>query len=154
MPSSKDFLRDNIYIESSSFFNKIDSNKSFFLESVINAWHDDTSSLNGRWETIEQFNEPKNKKILDIASGVGTFVLYGLNKGYDIYGVEPSDWKQEYIKLKVKEKNYPSEYLDRFINGVGEQLPFEDGMFDFITSYQTLEHVQDVDKCLREMLRV
>jgi ubiquinone/menaquinone biosynthesis C-methylase UbiE len=154
MTTSKEFLRKNVFIEASSFFNNIDSCTSEYLENVINIWHCEDDNTEGRWEQIEQFNAPENKKILDLASGVGTFVLHGLNRGHNIYGVEPSDWKQEYLKIKIKEKNYPDWYLDRFIKGIGENLPFDDNTFDFITSYQTLEHVQDVNKCLREIFRV
>lgn len=38
--------------------------------------------------------------------------------------------------------------------GVGEDLPFEDDFFDCCTSYQTLEHVEDPEKCILEMLRI
>lgn len=154
MTQNKNFLRENILSESSMFYNKIDASTAEYLECVVNNWHYEENNYDGRWGIIKLFNEPKNKKFLDLASGVGTFVLHGLNKGYDVYGVEPSEWKLKYIKTKVEEKNYPSWYLDRFINGVGEELPFEDNSFDFITSYQTLEHVQNVEKCLYEMFRV
>jgi ubiquinone/menaquinone biosynthesis C-methylase UbiE len=36
----------------------------------------------------------------------------------------------------------------------GESLPFEDSSFDLVTSYQTLEHVESVSECLKEMIRV
>lgn len=154
MTQSKKFLRENILNESYLFHKKIDRSTAEHLECVVNNWHHEENTPDGRWPIIELFNKPKNKRILDLASGVGTFVLHGLNKGYDVSGVEPSEWKLKYIKIKIEEKNYPSWYLDRFINGVGEDLPFENNTFDFITSYQTLEHVQNVEKCLYEMLRV
>ena len=33
-------------------------------------------------------------------------------------------------------------------------MPFEDECFDLVTTYQTLEHVRDVNMCVLEMLRV
>lgn len=154
MTQNKEFMRENIYVESFLFHKEIDVRTAAYLESVINNWHYEENNYDGRWQIMEQFNEPKGKKILDLASGVGTFVLHGLNKGYDVYGVEPSEWKLKYVKNKIKDKAYPDSYVDRFIRGIGEKLPFEDNSFDFITSYQTLEHVQDVEKCLYEMFRV
>jgi ubiquinone/menaquinone biosynthesis C-methylase UbiE len=154
MTQSKEFMRENIYAESYLFHKKIDVRTAEYLESVINNWHYEENNYDGRWQIMEKFNEPKGKKILDLASGVGTFVLHGLNKGYDVYGVEPSEWKLSYISNKIKEKAYPDSYVDRFVKGVGENLPFDDDSFDFITSYQTLEHVQDIEKCLYEMFRV
>jgi len=93
-------------------------------------------------------------KILDMAAGCGTFVLNGLQNGYDVYGVEPEDWKREYFKKKISASNYPSQWNNRIIYGVGEALPFENESFNLITTYQTLEHVQDVNGCIQEMLRV
>ncbi|MEK7846015.1 MAG: methyltransferase domain-containing protein, partial [Nitrospinota bacterium] len=49
---------------------------------------------------------------------------------------------------------YPEKYLYRGVAGVGEALPFENESFDLVTTYQTLEHVSDVNRCIQEMLRV
>ena len=40
------------------------------------------------------------------------------------------------------------------IAAVGESLPFADESFDVVTTFQTLEHVADVDRCIAEMVRV
>ena len=37
---------------------------------------------------------------------------------------------------------------------MGEVLPFKDGVFDFIVSHHSLEHMRDTEKTLREWLRV
>ncbi len=37
---------------------------------------------------------------------------------------------------------------------MGEILPFKDGVFDFIVSHHSLEHMRDTEKTLREWLRV
>jgi SAM-dependent methyltransferase len=49
---------------------------------------------------------------------------------------------------------YAAQWLDRFHVGVGESLPFEDDWFDCVSTYQTLEHVNDILQCLKEMVRV
>jgi SAM-dependent methyltransferase len=41
-----------------------------------------------------------------------------------------------------------------FVAGVGEALPFADGSFSTILSYDVLEHVEDPERCLAECARV
>ncbi|WP_053424514.1 class I SAM-dependent methyltransferase [Rheinheimera sp. KL1] len=149
MNDLKQFLLEKITEDGTKHFGLKDQS---YLLYVASNWHDDHAD-NGRWKEVES-HQDHNGKILDMAAGVGTFVLYGLHKGYDVYGVEPETWKLDYIKRKVKANNYPYWYNERIVQGVGEALPFPDNYFDYVTSYQTLEHVQDVGKCIDEMLRV
>jgi ubiquinone/menaquinone biosynthesis C-methylase UbiE len=125
-------------------------------ESIIEtsrAWMNDISNSKHRFDTISEFL-PDARKILDVASGCGTFVYYGMLNNYDIYGIEPEKWKQGFNQLKAAEYGYPSAWTQRFVFGVGEELPFKDNSFDCISTYQTLEHVKNPQQCLREMLRV
>ncbi len=89
-----------------------------------------------------------------MAAGCGTFVLYGLHQGYDVWGVEPEAWKLDYFSQKVEASCYPESFKQHLIQGYGESLPFEDNTFDLVTTYQTLEHVNNVQECLSELLRV
>ena len=43
---------------------------------------------------------------------------------------------------------------ERVINAVAENLPFEDNTFDFIFCYTVIEHVQNVEMAIEEMIRV
>lgn len=135
--------------ESLSFFGVNDENT---LTNICTVWHNDRNK-HWRWSEAEQYDDHKGK-ILDMAAGVGTFLLYGLHQGYDIYGIEPEKWKLDYINNKITENKYPEWYSERIIQAIGENIPFPDNYFDYVTSYQTIEHVQDVEKCLSEMLRV
>jgi SAM-dependent methyltransferase len=89
-----------------------------------------------------------------MAAGCGTFLLWGLNHGYDVVGVEPESWKRGYYRQKIEASGYPPAYARRMIAGVGECLPFADESFDLVSTFQTLEHVADVACCIHEMLRV
>lgn len=146
----KFFLKENIRQENEKYFGFTDD---VSLDQVTNNWFNDNENYDGRWKAINDRVHSVGK-ILDMAAGCGTFVLNGLQNGYDVYGVEPEEWKREYFKKKIFASNYPSQWSDRIIDGVGESLPFENESFDLITSYQTLEHVQDINGCLHEMLRV
>jgi SAM-dependent methyltransferase len=88
-----------------------------------------------------------------MAAGCGSLVIQGLLKGYNIYGVEPEKWKQRLIDLKFKENGYPQNWRTHIVEGVGENLPFPDGYFDVVNSWQTFEHVQNVGACLKEIYR-
>jgi len=149
MEDSKSYLFKQIALESEKYFGITDEQ---YLLRVMESWHEDHSP-NARWNEVEYYNDHSGK-ILDMASGVGTFVLYGLHKGYDIYGVEPEPWKLTYIEKKINEKCYPEWFKDRFVSSFGEKLPYANDTFDFISSYQTLEHVTNVEQCVDEMIRV
>lgn len=147
---SQCFLHQNLMRESVEYFGV--SNIEAIGE-ITEIWHDDSKNLNGRWSEIESFGDQKGR-ILDMACGVGTFLFYGLNKEYDVYGLEPESWKLKYLDMKIEERSYPSSYRAKIFEGIGENLPFEDNFFDYVTTYQTLEHVQNVEKTLDELVRV
>lgn len=98
----------------------------------------------------------KGKKILEIGSGYGVFVISGiLDHGADVYGVEPSaegfggsfETSQELLALNGLEQT-------RIINGFAEDLPFEKESFDVVYSTNVFEHVQDPVKAFGEAIRV
>ena len=127
------------------------------IESVVNAWLNDETNSENRYQVMYNFfseEKVRSGRILDMASGCGTFVFYGLLNGLDVYGVDPEDWKNTFNQMKIDAYNYPDDWKSHFIKSVGEQLPFEDESFDYVSSYQTVEHVQNVNQCLAEMIRV
>jgi SAM-dependent methyltransferase len=124
------------------------------VESVTRRWFDETVDYSGRWTVIEDKRRGAPGRVLDMAAGCGTFVLNGLRRTHDIWGVEPEEWKREFFRQKLALGEYPAEHRDRIVDGIGESLPFPSATFDVVTTFQTLEHVRDVAQCIREMLRV
>src|SRR5205085_8518363 len=116
-------------------------------------WFDDARNYDRRWHVIEA-RRPKVGRVLDVAAGCGTFMLYGLRCGHDVTGIEPASWKRTYYERKVVLSGYPRAFAGRMVAAVGESLPFEDQSFDLVSTFQTLEHVADVNRCLAEMVRV
>lgn len=152
--TAKEFLYKNLKADDKEYFRHKDKK---FLSYVCDAWMSDESNSKHRYDTMKHFipdEQLKKSQILDIASGCGTFVFYGLINGYDVYGIEPSQWKHQFNILKAKEKGYPDVWMQRFCYGVGEYLPYKDETFDIISTYQTLEHVQSLTKCFHEFGRV
>jgi ubiquinone/menaquinone biosynthesis C-methylase UbiE len=146
----KSFLRENISNELNIYFGIKNEN---FANKITEEWFNEDYNFDGRWAIIQE-RGGFARKVLDLASGCGTFLLFGLKNGYDVWGIEPEPWKLEFFRQKVMNSDYPSEFLEHMLKGKGESLPFEDNSFDLITSYQTLEHVDSVSECLREMVRV
>ncbi len=97
---------------------------------------------------------PRRDKVLDLAAGCGQFLLLALRQGYDCWGLEPEAWKIEFVRQKMDLGGLSAEHAARIVAGVGERLPFDDSSFDCVTSFQTLEHVQDPRQVLAEMVRV
>lgn len=143
-------LKENIRRESAEYFGLDDSD---WLEEVTGNWFNDEKNYDGRWRVIAK-RAANVGKVLDMAAGCGTFVLNGLLNQRDVHGIEPEEWKRLHFKNKILVSGYPGGWLQRIVCAKGESLPFPDRHFDLVTTYQTLEHVQDVNKCLREMLRV
>lgn len=154
--TAKSFLEQNINEEINLYFSKVSPSIKARVDAIIDRWSSDEHfSEAHRFEKILKYSpNAKDKKVLDMSSGCGSFVLQGLKNEWDVYGIEPEDWKQKLIDLKFEENQYPQEWRSRVHQGVGEKLPFESESFDVFDSWQTFEHVQNVSSCLSELYRV
>lgn len=124
-----------------------------YINSVVDDWMDDLGDFRWRYAVFAEYL-PGARKLLDVGAGCGTCVFYGLMNGYDAYGIDPEEDKHDFVALKAEEYGYPGDWLDHFFKGVGERLPFPDDSFDLVTTYQTLEHVQDPYRAIEQMIRV
>ena len=125
-----------------------------YINNICDSWlNDKKQTISVRRLDIIKKYKPESKNILDMAAGCGTFYFHGLINGFNMHGIEPENWKLELINMKIKENNYPEKWGFNIKKSFGEKLPYEDNYFDFISSYQTLEHVNNIKKCLNEMIR-
>lgn len=93
----------------------------------------------------------RGKAVLDIGSGYGgRTIRYKELGAHAVTGLEmfPSGVEsgERFAELRGVEVT--------FVQGVGEALPFKSNSFDVITSYDVFEHVEDVEKVIRECRRV
>lgn len=88
----------------------------------------------------------ENVEILEIGSGVGSLLSYYVGKGYNIQGVEIS--RKLIDRSKTVFGELPLHHVD------SEILPFDDGSFDIVLSFDVFEHIPDSDSHLSEVRRV
>jgi ubiquinone/menaquinone biosynthesis C-methylase UbiE len=152
----KEYLKERIDAEILLYYKDASKYPQELYGQLQTRWGDDSVfSEEHRYYLLNVFiPDLKSKKILDMAAGCGSFVLQGLRNGYNTTGVEPEDWKQELIDLKFLENDYPKEWRERLVKGIGEKLPFADETFDVFDSWQTIEHVQNEKDCVFELYRV
>lgn len=92
------------------------------------------------------------KKHLIVGAGTGGLAVV-LKQKYNgkVFGIEPSDEEFEIIKGKCYETGLN---FSNFKKEVAENISFSDSFFDFIYCITVLEHVQNVEKSVKEMIRV
>ena len=147
----RELLRRQIAAQSSEYFGRLDESR--FNWVVDYFW--DESHQSPRFEALHRHAiTPGAQRILDLSSGCGQFVLRALREGYDCHGVEPDAWRIDFVKRKIDALGDPARWKERFHCAAGESLPFPDDSFDYVTSYQTLEHVADPRQVISEMVRV
>ncbi len=116
---------------------------------------DDTLSEKRAEEQIELLSsftgEIKGKKLLEIGSGFGMFVLLSRMMGAESYGIEPDD---EVYNLSLDVLTHYGLERDFIIKCKGEELPFKEGSFDIVFSTNVLEHVGDPEQVILEGIRV
>lgn len=90
------------------------------------------------------------KKILDLGSGRGNFLISVAMEGGDIYGLEKN---KKYIIEALKKSNKNNLSI-KVIEGVAENLPFKDKEFGFINISEVIEHVKNPGLLIKESYRV
>jgi len=92
-------------------------------------------------------------RILDIGSGVGSFVAACRRRGLKAFGLEPDRIGQgaKLTSIQIARRRLAEQ---AFVSGIGESLPFPDACFDLVTMNQVIEHVNDQRMVLREAARV
>ncbi len=119
-----------------------------------NEYHWDESQQAPRMrDLISNGFVPGKSRILDVAAVYGQHLCYASKFGYDCYGIEPDKWKVDFVKKKLELLGMQN-LSERIVEGFGEHIPFDDSFFDCVTTFQTLEHVQEPKKVVSEMLRV
>jgi SAM-dependent methyltransferase len=82
-------------------------------------------------------------RILEIGCGQGPMMQFLRSLGHDVVGIDP-----------VASRLEVWDHRGRACVADGESLPFPDGSFDLVLSFDVFEHVPDSDRHLRDVARV
>jgi len=106
-----------------------------------------------KYRKKKQIISKKDVKILDYGCGKGESVIWFKEKGYNnTYGVDINPIRiKNGIKL-LSEKGYSKIFLELFDkNG---RISFPENYFDFVFSNQVFEHIEDINKVIKEIFRI
>ncbi len=92
--------------------------------------------------------------VLDFGCGGGYFVLEGLRRGMDIWGVDQLSGKIKRYRKLIEYTSSPEDWGKRCLVGDGVTLPFPSEYFDFVSSWWVFEHIPTPGEAIREMVRV
>ena len=125
------------YYDSPSYISHTDGNKSLFeklYQTVKNI------ALKNKLNLINSLSENKGK-ILDIGAGVGDFLAFVKQDGWQTIGVEPSQKAREIA-------------INKGVNFVNETSDLENNSFDIITMWHVLELVPNLEFQIKELKRL
>lgn len=113
---------------------------SYYQSSISGQGYDEYMDVRENWiktfdrrlRIIQEF-KPEGR-ILDVGCGPGFFMEVAERKGYDVWGLDPSN----YIVTVAQEK-----FGTRVHEGTLETAVFDNQSFDIIVSFDTFEHIYD-----------
>ena len=103
-----------------------------------------------RIERLVPVLDLKNKKILDAGCGMGGFLVALSQKGYEVSGLDFNSDYCEITRLRAAKYNlHPT-----VVCAPLEKVPLPDNSFDIILCNDVIEHVQDPQQSLCELMRL
>ena len=117
---------------------KLYADEAYYVSEVAGQGYDEYLEVRPNWirtftrrlEEIGKYQPPG--KALDIGCGPGFFLEAAHAKGYDVYGLDPSD----YIVKVAREK-----FGGRIQHGVIETANYPANEFDLVVAFDTFEHI-------------
>lgn len=95
-------------------------------------------TFNRRFKTIEKII-PKPGRVLDLGCATGFFLEILKNKGWDVYGIDISEFAVKAAREKFRGK---------ILNNVIENSNFPENYFNLITMWDYLEHVTNPKRAI------
>jgi SAM-dependent methyltransferase len=105
-----------------------------------------------RWRTARGL-APQQMRILDYGCGRGRTMFRLRDRGYDAYGVDVDARPVENGRVLARARGLEAEQVLTVLDAEGRTV-YPDDFFEFTTSFQVFEHVQDIDRAARELARI
>jgi len=116
---------------------------SLFLKKIKNT--EESGNIENSLAYFGKQNIPKNFKILDIGTNIGTLPSKLYIEGYkNVSGIDVSNESIGYGKNK-----YPF-LSSNLMSFDGKKIPFEDESFDVVLMFDVIEHVPEVDSFIKK----
>ncbi|MFY0602402.1 MAG: class I SAM-dependent methyltransferase [Flavobacteriaceae bacterium] len=126
----------NHYYEDEAYISHTDAKKTLFDKIYQQV---KSVSTKRKYKLIKKFDTRKN--ILDIGAGTGDFLSFFKKKGWEIYGIEPSNKARNLAKKKEV-------HLEETLTS------FDQKKFDVITMWHVLEHVPNLNEYIHTLKKL
>jgi SAM-dependent methyltransferase len=93
-----------------------------------------------RYAVLESHLPPAHRRILDVGSGPGYFLLHGRERGWETVGIEPS------AQAAAHSRSLGLTIIEDFLN---EETAGRLGVFDAVHMSEVLEHIPDPKRLLK-----
>ena len=102
---------------------------------------------------IELFKKFNVQKVLDLACGSGRNLIFLLENGFNVYGIDISEEAIKIAKSSLEKKNLNAEL---FIGSMFEKLPYLDDYFDAIICIRSFNHgrIEEIRNGIIELQRI
>lgn len=125
---------------------KLYKDEAYYNSNVSGQGYDEYLEISENWEKtftrrLKQIAPYKSSgRALDIGCGPGYFLSAAQKMGFDVYGLDPSDYIVEMAKKA---------WGERVQLGLIESANYEPESFDLIVAFDTFEHIYDPNKFLQ-----
>jgi ubiquinone/menaquinone biosynthesis C-methylase UbiE len=96
------------------------------------------------------FDALTGKDVLEVGCGSGIAAQLLAEAGAKLTAVDLTPWAVETTRARMRAFGLDADVFE----ADGEQLPFEDASFDVVFSWGVIHHSSDMDRALRELVRV
>lgn len=92
---------------------------------------------------------PAGSKVLDIGCGPAVYTLELLNRGLEVWGVDPAE-----DMISIAKERFRNSDKAHFSVGIVEKMPFQNNFFDAIIAAGLFEYLDDKKSAMDEIKRV
>jgi MPBQ/MSBQ methyltransferase len=97
---------------------------------------------------------PDVRRILDVGSGYGSFVLAARCAGLEAFGVEPAEFELEWSRRRLGDIRPAADPAAVYLRADAAAVPFEAESFDVVCFWNVIEHLPNAGAALAEAARV